>query len=336
MCRPRFRRSRFGAGDNRIALACVTMTDKALPADSGLPAREGESMDRKDVGARTALAAAVLAGVLALSACGGITFGQNTSATPSAAQGTTPVPDPSSPVVDPAPSDTVTSTSPAPSTITPAPKPTPKPSPKPTPRPIPTAGDTLHAGDSGPYVKQVQQQLSALGYWNGSADGSYGGLTFQAVMALQKAAGLGRDGVFGPSTRRALQNGVRPQSRTGGTGIEIDKARQLLLVVRGGRVTLILNTSTGSGQPYTSQGTTRVATTPAGSYSAYRAVNHLDKGPLGDLWRPRYFNGGIAVHGAGNVPGYPASHGCARVSNPAMDMIWAANLMPLGSSVTVY
>ena len=38
----------------------------------------------------------------------------------------------------------------------------------------------------------------------------------------------------------------------------------------------------------------------------------------------------------GAIPGYPASHGCARVSNPAMDMIWANNLMPVGSSVVVY
>ncbi|GAA2158694.1 L,D-transpeptidase family protein [Pedococcus bigeumensis] len=221
-------------------------------------------------------------------------------------------------------------------TTTAAPKPTSKPTPKPTPKPVPTEGDTLHAGDTGPYVRQVQQRLSALGYWNGSADGVYGGLTSQAVMALQKAAGLGRDGVFGPATRRALQNGVRPQSRIGGSGIEIDKARQLLLVVRGGRVTMILNTSTGSGERYTSQGFTRTALTPSGTFSTFRAVNHLDKGPLGDLWRPRYFNGGIAVHGAGNVPGYPASHGCARVSNPAMDMIWANDIMPIGGRVTVY
>jgi len=101
-------------------------------------------------------------------------------------------------------------------------------------------------------------------------------------------------------------------------------------------VTMILNTSTGSGQQYTSGGATHTALTPAGSFSTFRSVNHLDKGPLGDLWRPRYFNGGIAVHGAGSVPGYPASHGCARVSNPAMDMIWANDLMPIGSRVVVY
>ncbi len=321
-----------------MAFRCVTMADKALPADRGLPAREGDSMDRSNPGARAALAASALAGALLLTACGGISFGKNASSTPSAAQGTTSVSDPSSTPVDPAP-DTATTTVPTPSTTTSSPTTTaPKPTAKPTPKPKPTPkeGDTLKPGDSGAYVKQVQQRLTALGYWNGSADGAYGGLTSQAVMALQKAAGLGRDGVYGPATRRALQNGVRPRSRTGGTGIEIDKARQLLLVVRGGNVAMILNTSTGSGERYTSQGSTRIATTPAGTFSTFRSVNHLDKGPLGDLWRPRYFNGGIAVHGAGNVPGYPASHGCARVSNPAMDMIWANNIMPIGGRVTVY
>ena len=31
------------------------------------------------------------------------------------------------------------------------------------------------------------------------------------------------------------------------------------------------------------------------------------------MWNPVYFNYGIAVHGAGNVPQYPASHGCVRI-----------------------
>jgi peptidoglycan hydrolase-like protein with peptidoglycan-binding domain len=202
--------------------------------------------------------------------------------------------------------------------------------------PTPTEGDTLHSGDSGAYVRSVQQRLSDLGYWLGTPDGSYGYLTTQAVMALQKAAGLGRDGVFGPATRQALQSGVRPQARVGGTGIEIDKARQILLVVRGGRVVTILNTSTGNGELFESYGQQRRAVTPAGSYRVFRSVNGNDEGPLGDLWRPRYFNGGIAVHGAASVPAYPASHGCARVSNAAMDMIWAQNHMPIGGLVTVY
>lgn len=221
----------------------------------------------------------------------------------------------------------------APTPTTSAPKPTP---PTPTVKPTPTAGDTLQPGDSGAYVLAVQQRLSSLGYWLGTPDGTYGYLTSQAVMALQKSAGLGRDGVFGPATRRALEAGARPQSRIGGTGVEIDLRRQVLLVVRGGAVTTILNTSTGSGQPFESYGQQHVAVTPPGTYSVFRVVDGNDEGPLGDLWRPRYFNGGIAVHGAASVPGYPASHGCARVSNPAMDMIWARGLLPVGSRVTVY
>ena len=42
------------------------------------------------------------------------------------------------------------------------------------------------------------------------------------------------------------------------------------------------------------------------------------------------------VHGAPYIPGYPASHGCARLSNAAMDMIWAKDLMPVGSRVLVH
>jgi peptidoglycan hydrolase-like protein with peptidoglycan-binding domain len=312
-------------------------------------------MQQKRLRSTTVLAAGVLALATALSGCGGLSLGGSSSSSTGAAPAsssstpsTTASEAPSTTV--PAPSTTsAPSTTTAPPSSSTAPKPTPKPSPStsspkpspstpttPKPKPTPTEGDTLHVGDSGAYVRSVQQRLTDLGYWNGTPDGQYGGLTAQAVMALQKAAGLGRDGVYGPSTRRALQAGVRPSSRIGGTGIEVDKARQLLLVVRGGAVTMILNTSTGSGQPYTSGGVEYTATTPVGTYTTFRAVDHLDKGPLGDLWRPRYFNGGIAVHGAASVPGYPASHGCARVTNAAMDMIWATNTMPIGGRVVVY
>ena len=53
------------------------------------------------------------------------------------------------------------------------------------------------------------------------------------------------------------------------------------------------------------------------------------EGDLGRIYRPKYFSGGQAVHGSNNVPNYPASHGCVRVSIPAMDFIWDSGLMPL-------
>ena len=36
-------------------------------------------------------------------------------------------------------------------------------------------------------------------------------------------------------------------------------------------------------------------------------------GPLGGMYDPVYFNYGIAIHGAENVPLEPASHGCIRI-----------------------
>ncbi len=212
--------------------------------------------------------------------------------------------------------------------------------PSPSATPTPTARESLKPGDSGDDVLAMQKRLRDLGYWLGEPDGSFGGLTQQAVYAVQKVAGLERDGVAGAATLRAIAGGVRPASRVGGTGVEIDLAAQVLLIVREGAVATILNTSTGSNTPYAEvyKGETYRgdAQTPPGTFAVFHQVDKLDEGPLGGLWRPKYFNGGIAVHGAPFIPPYPASHGCARVSNEAMNMIWSADLMPMGSQVTVY
>jgi peptidoglycan hydrolase-like protein with peptidoglycan-binding domain len=185
-------------------------------------------------------------------------------------------------------------------------------------------------------VLALQQRLKELGYWLGAPDGSFGSLTQQAVWAFQKSAGLERDGVVGPRTQRALAAGVRPRATLRGDGVEIDLDRQILLVVRGGAVRLVLNTSTGSGEEYTStSGNRAIATTPRGRYSVYRAVDGPVTNSLGQLWRPRFFHRGIAVHGSSNIPPWPDSHGCARLSNAAIDMIWAQGLMPVGSRVVV-
>jgi N-acetylmuramoyl-L-alanine amidase len=57
---------------------------------------------------------------------------------------------------------------------------------------------------------------------------------------------------------------------------------------------------------------------------------------LGELWRPKYFSSGFAIHGDAYVPPVPVSHGCVRVSDEAIDWIWADGLMPLGTEVWVY
>ena len=205
--------------------------------------------------------------------------------------------------------------------------------------PVPASanGPELRQGSTGPEVTDLQERLTELGYWIDGVDGQFGFHTDQAVVALQKAAGLDRDGVVGPATRAALDEGTLPAATTtSGDLLEIDLERQLLLVVSDGRVERVVNTSTGSGQPYEgSDGSERIATTPTGTYTVFRDVDAWDPGPYGALYRPKYFNGGIAVHGYPSVPAQPASKGCARVSLAAMDWLWESGNIDVHTTVLV-
>jgi len=202
--------------------------------------------------------------------------------------------------------------------------------------PDPAADGTLRLDENGDSVRALQQRLLDLGYWMGEPDGNYGQLTRQAVMAFQKVEGLGRDGTAGPQTLARLETAGRPTPR-GSNGVEIDLARQVLFVVKDGQVTWAVNTSTGSGEAYeSSTGGTAIAATPPGQFRVQRHIDGLREAPLGTLYRPKYFNGGIAVHGSGSIPANPASHGCARVTNAAMDMLWSSGAAEIGTSVWVY
>lgn len=197
--------------------------------------------------------------------------------------------------------------------------------------------EELRAGDRGPAVVRLQQKLSGIGFWLGGHDGSYGYTTEQAVYAFQKYAGLPRTGQADLRTQAALAGAGRPVPRTtSGDAMEVDKARQLLFSVRDGRTQWVFNTSTGSGKAYTYEGQRYISRTPEGRYRVEREINGVRVSHLGQLYRPKYFVGGYAVHGSPSVPPYPASHGCVRLSNPAMDFVWAAGLMPIGMPVWVY
>ncbi len=231
---------------------------------------------------------------------------------------------------------TTTTTTTPPTTTTTPPTTAVPPTTAPEPEPETPAG-ALRPGARGPAVLALQQRLHHLGYWLGPADGTYGDLTRQAVMAFQKVEGLERDGIVGERTRAVLAGAGRPTTEASGDLIEVDKDRQVLLVVRNGAVRWVLNVSTGTEEPYWINGRAELADTPAGHWQVAWAVDGLDVGELGGLYRPRYFHrDGIAVHGYSDVPAHPASHGCVRVSNPAMDWIWAQGVMPVGSPVWVH
>jgi lipoprotein-anchoring transpeptidase ErfK/SrfK len=200
------------------------------------------------------------------------------------------------------------------------------------------------SGQRGPAVRAIEDKLVSLSFWVGAVDGYYDSNLSQAVMAFQKYSGLPRDGVAGPRTAEALAKAAPVVAKTtSGNVVEVDKARQIMMMVDNGRVTHTFNVSTGSGKPYRERSakTGRIVTgdakTPDGRFRIYFERNDgWRESELGKLWRPKYFNGGIAVHGALSVPAYPASHGCVRVTVSAMDFIWNVNLLPKGRSVWVY
>lgn len=202
---------------------------------------------------------------------------------------------------------------------------------------LPADFTLLGPGASGARVVQLQQRLLALGYWV-TVDGQFGSVTQQAVYAFQKYERLARTGSISVDTNNRLARARRPVPRSAsGDLIELDKARQIIFIVRGGRTHFVFNTSTGNDRPYVADGQLSIANTPTGRFSIIRQIDGLRISRLGELWRPKYWTpGGIAFHGSRSIPPYPASHGCSRLSYPAIDYIWATNLMPLGSPVWSY
>lgn len=199
-----------------------------------------------------------------------------------------------------------------------------------------TSPPVLQIGSRGAAVLDLQNKLSAAGYWLGAVDGDFGGMTQQAVWALQKYHGLSRDAVVGQQTWAKVDLRQRPTSRYGGTRIEIDKTRQLLLASSGGVVQMALNTSTGANKPFKVGLRWYDGKTPRGSFATFRCVPGWYYGPLGGLYRPMFFNGGIAIHGSASIPPYNASHGCCRLSTQARDRLLANGLLVLRRAVSVY
>jgi peptidoglycan hydrolase-like protein with peptidoglycan-binding domain len=201
-------------------------------------------------------------------------------------------------------------------------------------------------GSSKAAVMRVQQRLLELGFWLFTVDGQFGHTTSQAVMAFQKYHGLPSSSAVDEATAVKLNSSLcraTPGASATGDLLEVDKGKQLLFIVRGGKAQWVLNTSTGGNYVYeytdkrTGQKGTDTAVTPNGNHKVYRVSDEVRyESTLGILYRPRFVVGGVAVHGYSSIPNYPASHGCIRVSNSAMDLIWGQNYMPMNSRVWIH
>jgi len=182
----------------------------------------------------------------------------------------------------------------------------------------------LRIGASGPVVQAYEQRLADLHFDPGPVDGKFDASTQYAVQGLQKLIGADRTGRIENGERFALAmfQWPTPMVTTDPEAdrVEIDVARQVLVLYQGNQVRLITPVSTGAGEHYcyTPKGRPDVracefAITPSGKFSFKYFKKGWDESPLGHLYNPYYFNGGIAVHGYQSVPVTPASHGCVRI-----------------------
>lgn len=205
---------------------------------------------------------------------------------------------------------------------------------------------TLSDGVTGDDVRRLQQRLTDLGFDPGPIDGAYGTLTEQAVWAFEKLVlGVPRQEATGqvtPAMWDRIQDPVtiaprRSAAQAGANHVEIYLPEQVMVVFEGESPRLVTHISSGElderGQPQQYCETITVDTgpdgvplpepiekavcglakTPGGVFDVDRMVAGTRNGPLGSMWNPIYFNYGIAIHGALNVPLAPASHGCVRI-----------------------
>jgi N-acetylmuramoyl-L-alanine amidase len=184
----------------------------------------------------------------------------------------------------------------------------------------------LGFGARGATVAQLGYRLRALHY-AAPTTSVFGPELLDAVYAFEKVQGLPRTGAVDAAFWGRLSNPrlPTPRYRAPASHIEIDKAHQVLYIVRGSHVTLIVPVSTaGIAGRFT----------PTGRFAIYRKVLGFDPSPLGTLFDPMYFTDGYAIHGNPSVPPYPASHGCVRVPMWLAPYLYATN--PYGETVYVY
>jgi PKD repeat protein len=178
---------------------------------------------------------------------------------------------------------------------------------------------TLSVGSAGPSVYELDRRLSELHYALGQVDGYFGRDDVDAVIAFQKLHGLPRTGAVDARFWIELQRAHMPRARFAGDHVEVSKGRQVLFLVREGRVGLVVPVSTGA-----------TGNTPVGVWHVYRRVAGWDW----VLWYPTYFTGAFAIHGYPEVPAYPASHGCVRVPMWVAPRLFEAD--DYGTTVYVY
>lgn len=184
-------------------------------------------------------------------------------------------------------------------------------------------------------IKEVEQQLTRLGYWTGPIDGIFDAGSQSALMAFQKWEGREVSGRLTVDELEAIRSASSPDAReVGYEHVEVDLDRQVLLIISADGGVRVLPVSTGSGKEFIDDGQTSVAYTPRGRFIVYDKIAGWESGPIGRMYYPNYISGGIAIHGSRSVPTKPATHGCIRVPMHAAREV--SKLLKLETIVLVY
>jgi len=203
---------------------------------------------------------------------------------------------------------------------------------------------TMKKGSKGTAVKRLQQRLIDLGYDPGDVDGSFNSKTRAAVWAFEKLVmrvppskvkGQVNDEMWLRMQDNLVVKPKRPKGST--VHLEVYLPEQVAVLFEKNKVRLITHISSGTGKWWEEPVTIDpgedgnlsgskplaaivrgISITPGGTYRFYRryvdqSTGGWREGRLGRMYQPVYFNKGLAVHGANEVPSYPASHGCVRI-----------------------
>jgi len=186
-------------------------------------------------------------------------------------------------------------------------------------------GERVASGSSGARVRGLLTALSRLRIRVPYIGSTFNSQCADSVMAFQKAYRLPRTYVFDGDDWRRLDGAepVRPRFSGPSTHIEVDKGRQILMVVKGGAVYGLIAVSTGA-----------TGSTPEGSFHIQQKHPFTTSGYGGILFRTMGFVGNFAIHGYAPVPPYPASHGCIR--EPMWVADWTYGQSWVGERLYVY
>ena len=183
---------------------------------------------------------------------------------------------------------------------------------------------------------KLNELFTPLGFPEMPVDGASGSVTRRSLCASRLALGL-------PVNRSDMEPGspemellmattvlpTPPNVATDGRWIFIDLTCQVLITGEGPNLVNVFPTSTGEPEYETrlQERTRAFRFDPAldndGWHDSSDFPVEVDNPLNGNMYKPLYFDGGQAIHGANNVPTSPQSKGCARLRPSHQDQLIA-------------